>query len=84
MCSHYIIYQYTIKIIELSEPYGLSVKMKPMDKNVTRLFYVGVLSFMRKLCNCIILDLEAAIKEIRVLKTSIEKEKLQRAQGKLR
>ena len=54
-----------------------------MDKNVNGLFYVDVLSFMRKLCNCVILDLEAAIKEIQVLKTSIEEEKLQRAQGKL-
>ena len=68
----------------MSELYGLSEKIKPMDKNVSRLFYVDVLSFMRKLCNCVILDLEAAIKEIQVLKTFIEKEKLQRAQGKLR
>ena len=35
------------------------------------------------MCNCVVLDLEAAMKEIQALKTSIEKEKLQRAQCKL-
>ena len=35
------------------------------------------------MCNCVILDLDAAIKEIQDLKTSIEEEKLQRAHGKI-
>ena len=38
---------------------------------------------MINMCTCVVLDLEAAIKEIQDLKASLEEEKLQRAQGKL-